>query len=843
MSSSRRVVCVRLTAKYRLTVALFTLIMMSGSLFVLPAQPGGVLALSDPSERPAGLRRAESPDVGPEIDPQALISTASVSAFNDTTRFGGVGTTTSTDIATDDLGNIYSTGYTTAMDFPRYPLTLGDAFSGDTDAWVVKQSRNGTVEWSRYLGGQQGDFAFGIAVHNDTGDVYVAGYTDSNRNPDMFPITVGGTPTPYQQDIASSAFDAFVAIFNSSGGLIYCTYWGGLENDRAYGIDVDRWGNCWVVGETLTTAGTFPLEGTPQNSTGDASNTIDDGFLFQLNLTGGGSEYSTYISGSDDDRVWDVAIVNDADPAAMVLAIAGMTESADVATTIGAYSSYLTDDCSWFYHTHNITNNVGSIEYGTYIGGALSYLSYETPAIAYDPVLDAAVLTGSVTGSNFPITSGSPQKSAKGGHDAYICWLDVDGGDGSNDLLCASYIGGSDDDWGYGVSINSLGEALVVGGSGSADFPLNGPSDRTFDRPVGSQWDLFIARFTRPASRGCDLNYSTLHNDATTDYAVAVATDLLTGDPVVISRSREFGGYWAAVVTSFCLPTKPHLYDVTANQNITKAEQQLRVVGQAKRGTDLEGAELDSVKLYVEYTNGSYTTIKATRLEEGHYYGANATVNTTSAARWTFAVRTKDGGLSYAQANISIGAVSEDVNATGKTADDVVEELTDFMGEYGYLLLALLVIGIAMALGLKMKGPNVIGIAICVAAAVVYVILGVPGLLEIPGAWSMLDTGLVFGFGVAAAIITGAVGKWKSVMYSIGLGFLMLLGYTAIFTGTSAWLLMTGYGLLAIGAFFSTVPGAKGYMTSLGGWITGMLVVIIPALPEMILAAQSLLGG
>jgi hypothetical protein len=63
---------------------------------------------------------------------------------------------------------------------------------------------------STYLGGSDSDLAYSLAIHPQTGEVYVAGYTLSSN----FPKTTGGAQTKCNECFAARAGgsgDAFVA--------------------------------------------------------------------------------------------------------------------------------------------------------------------------------------------------------------------------------------------------------------------------------------------------------------------------------------------------------------------------------------------------------------------------------------------------------------------------------------------------------------------------------------------------------------------------------------------------------------------------------------------------------
>jgi hypothetical protein len=117
------------------------------------------------------------------------------------TYLGGKNSDVGTDIAVDGLGSVYVTGSTTSSDFPTTPRTCqsicltDNSFGNCHDAFVVKLNPAGSaLVYSTYLGGQNGDEGYGIAV-DEAGSAYVIGITESTE----FPTTPGLLYLPWGQ--------------------------------------------------------------------------------------------------------------------------------------------------------------------------------------------------------------------------------------------------------------------------------------------------------------------------------------------------------------------------------------------------------------------------------------------------------------------------------------------------------------------------------------------------------------------------------------------------------------------------------------------------------------------
>ena len=131
---------------------------------------------------------------------------ASGSAFIYSTYLGGTGTDQGRAIAIR-AGAAYVVGITNSSNFPLANAFKSTLDTFDTDAFVTKLNPSGSaLDFSTYLGGENFDQAFGVAV-DVGGNAYVTGSTSSF----LFPSLNG------PQFNLSNGTNAFVTKFNSSG--------------------------------------------------------------------------------------------------------------------------------------------------------------------------------------------------------------------------------------------------------------------------------------------------------------------------------------------------------------------------------------------------------------------------------------------------------------------------------------------------------------------------------------------------------------------------------------------------------------------------------------------------
>ncbi len=166
------------------------------------------------------------------------------------TYYGGSDNEWGNSIAVNLDGEIYVTGVTTSNDFPTYDPGNGAYYQGSSvrgygDAFVLKFSSTGELQWATLYGGSDYDVGNSITIDNN-GNIFITGQTWSND----FPTYDPGNGAYYQGNLGGGDQDAFVAKFNNSCSLVWATYYGGSGNDWGNSIVTDSEGNILLTGET-----------------------------------------------------------------------------------------------------------------------------------------------------------------------------------------------------------------------------------------------------------------------------------------------------------------------------------------------------------------------------------------------------------------------------------------------------------------------------------------------------------------------------------------------------------------------------------------------------------------
>jgi hypothetical protein len=424
------------------------------------------------------------------------------------TYLGGSGNDYGYGIAVDGAGNAYVTGQTFSTDFPitkgALETACGNGGKGCTkygEAFVAKLNAAGSaLVYSTYLGGTGNDYGSSIAV-DSAGDAYVTGQTYSPN----FPTTPGAFQRVCQHPCDAHG-NAFVTKLNPAGSaLVYSTYLGGSGADWGGGIAVDSTGNAYVTGQTYSA--NFPsTPGAVQTVCGDPGCTQGDAFATKFNPTGTALVYSSYLGGSGMDYGRSVA----ADSAGNAYVIGG-TLSPDFPITPGAVQTVCGDPgCTLGDAFVTKLNPTGSaLVYSSYLGGN----DYDIgTSIAADSAGNAYVIgwTGS---TDFP-TKNPIQAYYAGGGDAFVAKLNASG----TALTYSTYLGGSGEDNGNGIAVDSAGNVYVTGGTTSTDFPTMNPL-----QDVNKGYDnVFVATLN---ASGSALTTSTYIGGSNYDSGTGIATD------------------------------------------------------------------------------------------------------------------------------------------------------------------------------------------------------------------------------------------------------------------------------------------------------------------------------
>lgn len=214
--------------------------------------------------------------------------------------------------------------------------------------------------------------------------------------------------------------------------------------------------------------------------------------------------YSSYLGGSDSeisDRArFGIAVDDDGNAF-----ITGSTTSVDFPTR------------NAFQGTHGGLDDVfvtkiaenGTLLFSTFLGGSGNDFGTN---IAVDSDGNIFVV-GCTTSSNFPATPSVYQGSNGGTQDVFVAKFN-----NSGTLLASTFLGGSDSEWSYAMTVDSAGNVIIGGETFSDDMPLQNAYQTTYE----GLGDTFVAKIDGSLQT---LSFSTYLGGYQNEWWVDVAVD------------------------------------------------------------------------------------------------------------------------------------------------------------------------------------------------------------------------------------------------------------------------------------------------------------------------------
>jgi hypothetical protein len=228
--------------------------------------------------------------------------------------------------------------------------------------------------------------------------------------------------------------------------------------------------------------------------------------------------YATYLGGTGEDVGFGIAV-----DAAGHSFITGHSNSAvfpgfsgTVIGHSGKFSAFVTE-----------LDAKGALVYTTFVGGSGDDLG---SSIAVDST-GAAYVAGITSSTDFPTTAGVVQPFSGGGGntcgtnhtatclDGIVFKLDPSGAP-----LYATYLGGSNDDEGFGIAVDGSGNAYIAGDTFSTDFPHTNGLFQILNKGAGANGsdDGFVTELNATATA---FVYSTYLGGSFSDFANGIAVD------------------------------------------------------------------------------------------------------------------------------------------------------------------------------------------------------------------------------------------------------------------------------------------------------------------------------
>jgi hypothetical protein len=405
------------------------------------------------------------------------------------TFLGGTGSDSPVGIGVDGAGDPIVAGTTSSPLFPTtataYQANPEPGSTGTRHVFVSKLNPTASaLLYSTYLSGSGDDVASGMTIDGSE-NVYVTGTTTSTKPQDVgsatgpqFPSSSLPYATPFQSTpLASIQFFVTQVNTGDSGkrSIIYSTYFGGANTATSStpivvaggGIAVDTNGNIYFDGTTNFTytngaVGDFPILNAyqacldsatsvvavtnPPPCTNTSTTTPTDAFVAKLNpnpqsgAQGQQLQWSTYFGGLQTDSATGIAL----DSGAANVYIVGTTNSYPI-TSVATFAAY--------------------------------QVCLNTPINTSPP--NCVNSTSTTPTDAFVARFTNPTTSTTGTTNVSLNYF--------------SYLGGTGNDAGQAITVDSAAGALLTGWTQSTDFPVAPTPGDIQSSLVGTQ-DAFVAR-------------------------------------------------------------------------------------------------------------------------------------------------------------------------------------------------------------------------------------------------------------------------------------------------------------------------------------------------------------
>jgi len=433
-------------------------------------------------------------------------------------------------IATDNAGNIYSTGYFSGTaDFDPGTGTFDLISAGSTDVFVSKLDASGNFLWAKAIGGSGGDGGNSIST-DSAGNLYITGYFNATADFDpgagtvtytsagdgdvfitkldasgnlLWAKAIGGTGNDWgisiATDIAGKVYttghfygtadfdpgagilnltsagniDVFVSKLDASGNFLWAKAIGGTGSDIGFSIATDGAGNVYTTGYFNATADFDPGTNT-FNLTSEDDNDI---FISKLDASGN-FLWAKKMGGKGGDRGYSIAI----DGAGNVYTTGYFNATADFDPGTETFNLTSEDDNDIFISK---LDAFGNFLWARAMGGLSGDGGNSIATDGAGNVYTTGYFKNTV---DFDPGEGIFNLISAGGNDIFISKLDASG-----NFLWAGAIGGASNDMGNSITTDSAGNVYTTGYfRGAIDFDIQAG---TFILPSsGGSQDIFVCK-------------------------------------------------------------------------------------------------------------------------------------------------------------------------------------------------------------------------------------------------------------------------------------------------------------------------------------------------------------
>ena len=433
--------------------------------------------------------------------------------------FGAAAADAGLSIAVDSTGNVYTTGFfASTVDFDPGAGTTNLTTAGSSDVFISKLDASGNLVFAKRFGGGISDLGYSIAV-DSTGNIYTTGF---------FQDTVDFDPSAGTTNLTTAGLsDVFISKLDASGNLVFAKRFGGSISDLSYSIAVDSTGNIYTTGFFQDTVDFDPSAGTTNLTTAGLS----DVFISKLDASGN-LVFAKRFGAAEADAGRSIAL----DSTGNIYTAGYFEQTVDFDPSAGTTNLTSAGRSDVFVSK---LDSSGNLVFAKRFGAAETDVGLSVAVDSTGNVYTTGYFEQTV---DFDPGAGTTDLTTGGGSDVFVSKLDASG-----NLVFAKRFGGSNDDGGISISVDSNGNIHTTGyfeervdfdpGAGTSNLTSAGGTD-VFVSKIDSSGNLLLAKsFGGTANDvGRSITFDSTGNIYTTgEFAGTVDFDPGTGTTNLIS--------------------------------------------------------------------------------------------------------------------------------------------------------------------------------------------------------------------------------------------------------------------------------------------------------------------
>jgi hypothetical protein len=339
-------------------------------------------------------------------------------------------------IATDSKGNVYITGEFESSYITFGNITLTERGSGDV--FIAKFDSLGNALWAKSAGGTATDYGNSIAV-DISGNVYITGGFGSS-------IITFDTIKLNNAGVGCSANDVFIAKYDTDGNVLWAKQGGGTGSDYGRGIITDNTGNVYITGQFAGPTIGFGSD-TLINFSNSRSRTLPSDIFIVKYDAGGNVLWAKGAGGNSNDYGCSIDTLN-----SDVFITGAFASDTIVFDTITMFKSFVAGGSNIFVAKYNSSGNALWVRQPNCAGIWGDNVGYSLDASINGKINITGVISDSL--SSF----GGSALYNTGITETFIAQYDASG-----NAQWALNVGGTKNNYGYGITSDAHGYAYLTG--------------------------------------------------------------------------------------------------------------------------------------------------------------------------------------------------------------------------------------------------------------------------------------------------------------------------------------------------------------------------------------------